>query len=486
MKISKRNTNANKRYRIFLHPSKDQVFQEHVYAGLARHVRLKILSVVSLISNLPSAKIYKMSLKNRLFTLLFASSACCSTLMAQQTEVITVHDDAMGADERIGLPEGMLLSVDSLMMQWNSRQYLFPEEEMTTTEYLSNLTPEDYAERLSRIPGIMEFPYNSIVQEFIERYTTKNSRTISFCLAAGNFYVPMFEEALEANGLPLELKYLPVIESALNPTARSKAGAVGLWQFLLATGQRYGLEVNSLVDERQDPVKSTWAAAQMLKELYGIYKDWNLVIAAYNCGPGNVNRALARAGANCRTYWDIYDFLPRETRGYVPKYIAAAYAYTYHREHNVEPRPRPEVVATDTVMIHRVTHLGQVASTLNIPLETLRELNPQYKLDIVPATTKAYALRLPMRYTSEFVEAEQEIYAKDTIYLKEYLNPANLEKKRAEGVGYIYTVRSGDNLGVIAKRNRCSVKEIMKWNKLSSTIIRPGQKLRIEKPKPRM
>ena len=206
---------------------------------------------------------------------------------------------------------------------------------------------------------------------------------------------------------------------------------------------------------------------------------------AYNCGPGNVNRALARAGESCKTYWDIYDFLPRETRGYVPKFIAAAYAYTYHKAHNITPTAIPDCVATDTVTINRVMHLGQVASTLNIPIETLRDLNPQYKLDIIPATKRSYSLRLPTRYISEFVQNEKYIHSKDSLYLKEYINPANLEKKRAEGVGYFYTVRSGDNLGLIAKRNRCTVKELMKWNKLKSTIIRPGQKLRIEKPKPR-
>ena len=216
-----------------------------------------------------------------------------------------------------------------------------------------------------------------------------------------------------------------------------------------------------------------------------MYGNWTLAIAAYNCGPGNVNRALARAGKDCKTFWDIYDYLPRETRGYVPKFIAAAYAYTYHKEHNITPKATPECIATDTVMVHRVMHLGQVASTLNIPLETLRELNPQYKLDIIPATKKSYSLRLPSRYTVDFVTNEAEIHAKDSLYLKEYINPANLEKKRAEGVGYIYTVRSGDNLGLIAKRNRTTVKELMRWNKLSSTMIRPGQKLRIERPKPR-
>ena len=380
--------------------------------------------------------------------------------------------------------------IDSLVEAWNELAIAQSDkrffEQFEAEEGDSVAVDTLYKRRLQEMVSPVHLPYNYIVRNYIDQYLSGRWSPLRNVLALSQYYFPIIEQELLAAGLPIELRYLPIIESNLSIRATSRMGAVGLWQFMPATGKNLGLEINSLVDERCDVVKSTRAACRFLAYLYKVYGDWGLAIAAYNCGPGNVNRALVRAGANCRTYWDIYDFLPRETRGYVPKFIAAAYAYTYHREHNVEPRPRPEVVATDTVMIHRVTHLGQVASTLNIPLETLRELNPQYKLDIVPATTKAYALRLPMRYTSEFVEAEQEIYAKDTIYLKEYLNPANLEKKRAEGVGYIYTVRSGDNLGVIAKRNRCSVKEIMKWNKLSSTIIRPGQKLRIEKPKPRM
>jgi membrane-bound lytic murein transglycosylase D len=299
----------------------------------------------------------------------------------------------------------------------------------------------------------------------------------------------MIEEELVRAGLPIELRTLAVIESALNPLATSSVGAKGIWQFMPVTGKEYGLEINSLVDERCDPRLSTQAACKYLKRMYQVYGDWTLAIASYNTGPGNVNKAIIRAGGDPNnfkgSFWDVYDYLPKETRGYVPKFVAAAYAYTYHEAHGITPGTTPVCVATDTVMVHKVMHLGQVASTLNIPIETLRDLNPQYKLDIIPATTKSYALRLPTRYTSEFVSHEREIHSKDSLYLKEYINPANLEKKRAEGVGYIYTVRKGDNLGLIAKRNRCTVKELMKWNKLNSSVIRPGQKLRIEKPKPR-
>jgi membrane-bound lytic murein transglycosylase D len=380
--------------------------------------------------------------------------------------------------------------IDSLVEAWvqlhqeQSQKHffgLYAEEDTTPSQPIDTL----YKQRLLEMVSPVQLPYNYIVRNFINQYLNGRWSPLRNVLALSQYYFPIIEEELAAAGLQLELRYLPIIESNLSIRATSRMGAVGLWQFMPATGKNLGLEINSLVDERCDVLKSTRAACKFLAYLYKVYGDWTLAIAAYNCGPGNVNRALARAGESCKTFWDIYDFLPRETRGYVPKYIAAAYSYTYHKAHDIKPAALPDHISTDTVMINRVMHLGQVASVLNIPIETLRDLNPQYKLDIIPATKKAYSLRLPTRYTSEFIENEKEIYSKDSLYLKEYINPANLEKKRAEGVGYFYTVRSGDNLGLIAKRNRCTVKEIMKWNKLSSTIIRPGQKLRIEKPKPR-
>ena len=383
------------------------------------------------------------------------------------------------------------VEVDSLVEAWailhqaQSEKRFF--EAYNGDDEVAVVLPVDslYKQRLLDMVSPMHLPYNYIVRNYINQYLSGRWSPLSNVLALSKYYFPIIEEELLVAGLPLELRYLPIIESNLSIRATSRMGAVGLWQFMPSTGKNLGLEINSLVDERCDVLKSTRAACKFLAYLYKVYGDWTLAIAAYNCGPGNVSRALARAGESCKTFWDIYDFLPRETRGYVPKFIAAAYAYTYHEAHNIAPAALPDCISSDTVMVHRVMHLGQVASTLNIPIETLRDLNPQYKLDIVPATTKAYSLRLPTRYMSEYIANEREIHSKDTLFLKEYLNPANLEKRRAEGVGYIYTVRKGDNLGIIAKRNRTTVKEIMKWNKLKSTVIRPGQKLRIEKPKPR-
>lgn len=424
-----------------------------------------------------------MSLKTKILVLLFASSASCVSLWAQQENVITVHDEAIGADEQIGLPEGMMLSVDSLMMQWNARQYLFPETSGTASAYLSNLSASDYADRLSRIPAVMELPHNNVVQEFIDRYTGKNRGTISFCLAAGNFYIPLFEEALEAYGLPLELKYLPVIESALNPVARSKAGAVGLWQFMLTTGKRYDLEVNSLIDERQDPLKSTWAAARYLKDLYDIYKDWNLVIAAYNCGPGNVNKAIHRA-EGVTDYWKIYPYLPTETRGYVPAFIAANYAMYYYCQHQIEPLRTAFPVATDTVMIHKSLHFDQIAELCNIDKEAIRALNPQYKKDLIPGNVKPYALRLPQEKLLAFIDLGDSVYNHRSTDLFKRRATVEIDEKAVKAAAknkpvYV-TVRQGDNLGAIARRNHTTVAKIKRLNNLKNNNIRAGKRLRVK------
>lgn len=381
--------------------------------------------------------------------------------------------------------------IDSLLDLWHTMS-IAQSHKSYFEPYSDTIEGEDkmsvdslYRSRLQDLVSPVHLPYNYIVRDYINYYLTNRWSPLNKVLTLSKFYFPIFEQELIRAGIPVELRTLAIIESNLSPMATSRMGAVGLWQFMPATGKNLGLEINSLVDERSDIILSTRAACRFLKDLYNMFGDWTLALAAYNCGPGNVNRAIARAGSEAKSFWDIYDYLPRETRGYVPKFIAASYVYAYHSLHNIEADTTPECISTDTVMVNRTMHLGQVASTLNIPLETLRILNPQYKIDIIPAARKPYALRLPTRYTTEFIAQQDSIYAKDSAYLKEYINPANLEKKRAEGVGYTYTVRKGDNLGLIAKRNRTTVKEIMRWNKLKSTVIRPGQKLRINKPKPR-
>ena len=345
----------------------------------------------------------------------------------------------------------------------------------------SSLPDSVYIERLRALVSPVQLPFNPIVKNYISRYVDGRYGTINRILSLSQYYFPIIEDELLREGLPVELRALPIIESALMPQAVSVRGAAGLWQFMPYTGKSYGLEVNSLVDERCDAVLSTRAACRFLRDLYNIYNDWTLAIAAYNCGPGNVNKALSRAGSDCKTFWDIYYYLPPETRGYVPAFIGASYAYAYHRLHNIKVEPSPLPVATDTITVRRIMHLGQVAETLDIPMDMLRKLNPQYKMDIIPATTRSYSLVLPLQYVSKYVERESDIFSKDSTYLKEYINPANIDRKRLERPGFTYTVKNGDTLSGIAYKYRISVKEIMRWNNLRSTKLRIGQKLRIER-----
>ena len=318
--------------------------------------------------------------------------------------------DKQGNPELIEFPEAMTYDLDSLLSLYMSKNYLSMPGDCQMKDENPEFTPEEYIERLRRMPTIMEMGYNEIVQRFIDRYMARLRHSVSYMLGAANFYVPIFEEALEAYQIPLELKYLPVIESALNPRAVSRVGATGLWQFMLGTGKQYGLEVNSLVDERRDPVRASYAAARYLRDLYRIFGDWNLVIAAYNCGPGNINKAIHRSGGE-KDYWRLYPHLPAETRGYVPAFIAANYAMTYYCEHGICPMSTKLPLQTDTVVVNRDVHLEQIASVLDLDIEMLRSLNPQYRYDIVPGATKNYAIRMPMADTGRFIDMQDSIYS---------------------------------------------------------------------------
>lgn len=338
-----------------------------------------------------------------------------------------------------------------------------------------------YAARIKAIVTPIHLPYNEVVRTYINRYVD-GSGLMSRVLARAKYYFPMIEEELLKAGLPVELRALAVVESALVATAVSRVGATGLWQFMPPTGKAYGLEINSMVDERYDPVKSTRAACKHLKYLYDLYNDWSLALAAYNCGQGNVNKALARAGGNPQSFWDVYWFLPSETRGYVPAFIAASYAYVYHQAHNITSAEPPLPIAVDTVHVSRLMHLGQVSSTIDVPNETLKMLNPQYKLDIIPATTKPYTLVLPANRLTEYVTNEAAIFAKDSMYLKEYLNPETVQKKIAQASVTYHKVKSGDTLGAIARKYRVTTAQIMRWNGLkNANRLSIGQRLRIEK-----
>lgn len=346
----------------------------------------------------------------------------------------------------------------------------------------SDIPDEVYESRLRNMFPAIPMPFNSIVKQYIISYTTSRKQTVGRVLSRSQYYFPIIEQELSAAGMPLELRMLPVIESALSPVARSRVGATGLWQFMYTTGRHYGMEITSFVDQRCDPVVSTRAACRYLKDLFGIYGDWFLSIAAYNCGPGNVNKAMKKAGEGARTFWDIYPYLPRETRGYVPSFIAATYAYTYHKQHDIDIITEPIPLATDTIVVDRVMHLKQISSTIDTPLETLRCLNPQYRMDIIPAMDRRYTLVLPQNAVSQYIDNKDLIMSKDTVYMAEYLKPANLDNTRREFnlTSVTHRVRSGENLGIIARKYGVTVKQIINWNKLRNpNSLRVGQRLEI-------
>ncbi|MEG1634874.1 MAG: transglycosylase SLT domain-containing protein [Rikenellaceae bacterium] len=339
-----------------------------------------------------------------------------------------------------------------------------------------------FKQRLDMLATAIQLPYNPIVKKYIDVYTVRNRIQMARLMGLAQYYMPIFEQELDLQGVPDELKIIPIIESALNPKAMSRVGAGGLWQFMMRTGKSYGLEINSFIDERFDPVKSTKVACAFMKDMYKIYGDWTLVIAAYNCGPGNVNKAIKRAG-DAKTYWDIYEYLPRETRNHIPAFIAATYAYTFHKAHGIEPIKPPHTIATDTIMVNKMLHFGQISSTLNIPIDVIRSLNPQYKIDIIPAKEKKYALVLPIADVIEFASKEKQIYAKEEMYLADYQN-INDETTLAVGTAtkstkqvaksVTYKVKNGDNLGSIARKYSTTSQKIMKLNG-----IRDPRKLRI-------
>ena len=390
----------------------------------------------------------------------------------------------ISAQESEEMPLGMTMPIDSLLNDWKTRTNLIYDTDCTNSAVIPQFSDSIYIDRLQRMPTIMEMPYNAIVREYIDRYAVKLRNQVSVMLAANNFYMPLFEEALDAYDLPLELKYLPIIESALKPTARSRAGALGLWQFMLKTGRLYGLESNSLVDDRLDPIKATWAAARYLKEMYDIYKDWHLVIAAYNCGPGNVNKAIRRAGG-ATDYWSIYNYLPRETRGYVPAFIAANYIMNYYCHHNICPMNTEIIPPTDTLQISRELHLQQVADLCDITIDELKSLNPQYKRNIIPGNTKPYTLRLPQTKIATFIANQDTIYNHRAAELFKNRKTVAVSNKITPTVGKgtlsYHTIRSGETLSTIAQRYGVKVSQLKDWNGLSSNRIRAGKKLKIYK-----
>ncbi len=481
--------------------------------------------------------------KKRLY--IFAALFTVFSLTAQaQTDDKTLTVQNNGKEEKIDVPEAMTTDLDSLMNLYKAKTYLKPDTDCNMPDINPVYDSAVYKDRLSKLPTVIEMPYNGIVQAFIDRYTGQLRRKVAYMLGAQNFYLPTFEDALESYNLPLELKYLPVIESALDPNAKSHAGAVGLWQFVLKTARKYGLKVNSLVDERRDMVRASYAAAHYLSDLYKTYGDWNLVIAAYNCGKDQLNKAIRRSRGE-RDYWKIYPKLPAETRGYVPAFIAANYVMNYYCDHNICPLTTDLPQQTDTVMVNHDIHFEQIAQVLNISVDELEDLNPQYRRDIVNGRSELAALRLPEALIPVFIDKEDSVVNTD---VKDYKpkrtevevaggsnnytvnknkvvfekkagdtekvssddsgneddsqetvsksssrrhsskrsssksskNSSKSKKKKKKQTSKSVSIREGDTLSEIAERNNTTVSKLKKLNKISGNNIRAGKKIRVK------
>ena len=405
---------------------------------------------------------------------------------------VTGNDDDKTED--IDLPEGMLVSDEELMEDYVNKENLH----VIANPAIKDLSYDDsvLVSRLLRIPTTIEMPLNNVTRKFIEQYSNKRKRSVAIMLGSANFYMPIFEEALERYGLPLELKYLPVIESGLRPSATSRVGAAGLWQFMIHTGKRYGLEINTLVDERRDPVKSSDAAARYLKDLYDMFGDWGLAISAYNCGEGNVQKAILRSGnTDHADFWTVYDRLPRETRGYMPAFIAANYIMNYYCDHGINPYEASLPVESDTVVVKAELKFSQIASVCGISMEELRALNPQYRRDIIPM---GYALRLPSSAIEQYVTHEVEIATTTptdgSIRRPVVEDPETWRQttarnnKRGRNIAAVstagakyHTVRKGDTLGGIATKYGTTVRKLQALNGLGKkTGIRAGRSIRVK------
>lgn len=421
-----------------------------------------------------------------------SAALCAAALCAQaRPSILTLADAA--ADSTVVFPESVETDVNRMMQNWYLQNYTALDKEVDNRPDVAT-TDAELIERLQAIPTTIEMPFNSVVRQYIDMYTGRKRSLVESMLGMSLYYMPIFEQAIEKEGIPIELKYLPVIESAMNPDAVSRAGAVGLWQIMLPTARGLGLEINTLVDERRDPVRSSEAAARYLRELYDIYKDWSLAIAAYNCGPGNVNKGLRRAGDDARKdFWAIYPYLPRETRGYVPCFIAATYVMNYYNKHNISPALAKKPIVTDSVHVNRRVHFQQIADILKLPVEQLQVLNPQYRKQEIPGTPdRPWPLVLPANQTYAYIMSEDAIAAHnaDLYARRDVVEPATgMEARPAtvdgqEGEWVVtedvkwHKVRHNETMASIAKRYGVSLKSLKRWN---GNIRKPrrGQSVKI-------
>lgn len=396
-------------------------------------------------------------------------------------------------DNSIVFPESFETDTKALMNNWYLKNYTVLDSYVENSKS-ETVSDEVYIKRLRALPVTIEMPFNSVVKTYIEMYTQRRRTLVEEMLGMSLYYMPIFEQALEKEGLPLELKYLPVIESALNPDAVSRVGATGLWQFMISTAKGLGLEVNSLVDERRDPYRASEKAAVYLKNLYNIYHDWSLVIAAYNCGPGNVNKALRRAGGSGKDFWAIYPYLPKETRGYVPAFIAANYVMTYFKNHNISPSLAKKPLLTDTIAVNQRINFNQISKVLNMPIDELRVLNPQFRRDVIPGDTHSYSLCLPTHQVYSFIMSKDSIlnYRTDLYGRRDVVEPATITESKdiqgVEGVDFTYEtqtvtkwhkVRRGETLAKIARKYGVTSSSIKRANGLRKSSVKRGKSLKI-------
>ena len=426
--------------------------------------------------------------RTRITTLLVAALATLAMMAAQKNSILSIKQTI--TDDNIVFPESFETDTHELMTNWYLQNYTILDADVEKRS-TGEVSEQEYIKRLAALPTEIEMPYNQVVRSYIDRYIKRNRTLVEEMLGMSLYYMPIFEQALEQEQLPLELKYLPVIESALNPNAVSRAGAAGLWQFMVGTGKGLGLEVNSLVDERRDPYRSSTMAATYLKNLFSIYNDWSLAIAAYNCGPGNVNKALRRAGGEGADFWAIYPYLPRETRGYVPAFIAANYVMTYFKQHNISPTLARKPLITDTVGVTRRIHFNQIAAVLNMPVEELRALNPQYRRDVIPGDSEhCYTLVLPSQQVYSYIMSEDSIanYDRKLYAHREVVEPTETTVSQTESRPYTWEtktvtswhkVRKGENATTIAKRYGMSTSQLASLNGLKRGRVQRGQSLKV-------
>lgn len=447
-------------------------------------------------------------MKKRILILSIIATATLAAV-AQTREKKNVLDIKESiTDNAIIYPESYETDTQKLLEGWYMTNYTAGGNSYSTTDDADTPDSEIIA-RLKALPTAIEMPFNQIVRSYIDRYTKQARPQVAALLGLSIYYMPIFEQALEAEGLPLELKYLPVIESGLDPNAVSRHGATGLWQFMIGTAQGLGMEVNTLVDERRDPYTASEKAASYLKDLHNAYGDWSLAIAAYNCGPGAINKAMRRAGGDPKQldFWSIYQYLPAETRGYVPMFIAANYVMNYYPKHNISPVLPTKPLVTDTVSVTERVHFDQISHVLDIPVEELRMLNPQFRRDVVPATAeRPYSIVLPSQQALAYIVSEDAIknYEAEKYSRREVAEPviaqtteetqtevndngaadlAEVREAAAQRTGgqtiITHKVLAGETLSSIAAKYDVSEADIKTWNRLRRNAVRTGQQLRI-------